>query len=172
MPTKRSEKIKQYIVIALAVVAVVVAYFRFFHKGTPPRADVAARPQPQGKVNLQKAEKPRPQMPPAAPFPVEDFLNPDVRDIFEPGVLPPDPGVEKKAEGEKGAGPKAAPTVGLDLQGTIIGGKSPLAIINNKFFRVGEKIGSYRIVAIAPNTVYLKAGRHQKVIRVLEPAQK
>ena len=44
--------------------------------------------------------------------------------------------------------------------------------MNNKFFRVGEKIGGYRIVAIAPNTVYLKAGRHQKVIRVLDAAQK
>jgi len=30
MPTERSERIKQYIVIALAVTAVVVAYFRFF----------------------------------------------------------------------------------------------------------------------------------------------
>ena len=174
MPTERSERIKQCIVILLAVTAVAVAYFRFFHKPKAARVDGVARPQPEVKVDLQEIEKSRPLELQAARFPVDEFLSPDIRDIFEPGLLPPEPAAEKKKEaaGKSGAGPKPAPSIALDLQGTIVAGKKSLAIINNKFFRVGEKIGGYRIVAIAPNTVYLKAGRHQKVIRVLDDDKK
>lgn len=174
MPTKKSEKIKQYIVIVLAVTAVVVAYFRFFYKPKAAGVGRAARPQAAEKVNSPKIEKPRSQMLQADRFPADEFLNPDVRDIFALAATPPEPEEEKnkKAAEKKAAGQKPAPAVAMDLQGTILGGKRPLAIINNKFFSVGEKIGSYRIVAIAPNTVYLKAGRHQKVIRVVEPAKR
>ena len=47
-----------------------------------------------------------------------------------------------------------------------------MAIINDKFVQTGEKIGGYKVVRITPNTVYLRAGRHQKVIKVLTPAEK
>ena len=62
--------------------------------------------------------------------------------------------------------------VTLELKGTILGGKNPMAIINDKFVRTGEKIGGYKVVRITPNTVYLRAGSHQKVIKVLTPAEK
>ncbi len=45
-----------------------------------------------------------------------------------------------------------------------------MAIINNKFVRIGEKIGEYKIVSIDPNEVLLKSGRHEKVLKVLTPS--
>ena len=174
MPTKRSEKVKQYLVIALAVIAALVAYFSFFRSGKDTPVKAAARPRPEAKVDLKKIEIPRLQGPKTIRIPSDALLNFKIRDIFAAAALPPEPEVEKKQKPaeKKNTGQKAAPTIRLDLQGTIIGGNNPLAIINNQFLGVGEKIGDYQIVAIAPNTVHLKAGRHQKVIRVLNPGQK
>jgi hypothetical protein len=174
MPTKRSEKIKLYIVAALAVIAAVVAYIRFIHKGQDVPVIAADRPQPTAKLELPKIEKPQPHGPRSARFPSTEFFDLKIRNIFEPAALPPEPKApEKKKPGKiKNAAPKPAPSLSLDLQGTITDGENPLAIINNKFYRVGQKIGDYRIVAIAPNTVYFEAGRHQKVVRVFNPEQK
>ncbi len=176
MPTKRSEKVKLYLVIALAVAAALVAYFSFVHKGKATPVKVAGRPPQEVKYKGYKIEKTRPQRLQATRFSSAEPLNLDIRDIFAPVELPaePEPAVETKKEQtiKKIAKQIPAPTVTLDLQGTILGGKIPLAIINDKFFKVGQKIGDYQIVRITPNTVYLKAGRHRKVIWVLNPAHK
>jgi hypothetical protein len=60
----------------------------------------------------------------------------------------------------------------LELKGTIIGGKAPMAVINDKFVRMGEKIGEYKIVKIDPNEVVLRSGSQEKVLQVIAPADK
>jgi hypothetical protein len=173
MPTKKSEKVKLYLVVALAAVAVLIAYFTFVHNGKDAPVKAAGLPQPVVKVDLKKIEKPRLQGPENVRIPSDAYLNLEIRDIFTAAALSPEPEVKKKKKRavRKTVRPIPPPAVNLDLQGTIIGGRKPMAIINNKFLGVGEKIGDYQIVAIAPNTVHLKAGPHKKVIRVLNPAQ-
>ena len=60
-----------------------------------------------------------------------------------------------------------APIGSLELKGTIIGGKEPMAVINDKFVRMGEKIGEYQIVKIYPNEVVLRSGSDEMALQVL-----
>ena len=69
MPTKTSEKVKLYLVIALAVAAALVAYFSFVHKGQDTPVKVAGRPPQEVKYKSYKIEKTRPQRLPATRFP-------------------------------------------------------------------------------------------------------
>lgn len=62
--------------------------------------------------------------------------------------------------------PPPPPTVVLKLNGTILGGENPIAIINNQFVRTGEWIGGYRIVKIDKYKVLLSSNNHQKVLEV------
>jgi len=47
-----------------------------------------------------------------------------------------------------------------------------MAIINDKFVQMGEKIGGYQIVRIDPNEVLLRSDSHEKVLQVLTPSDK
>lgn len=65
-----------------------------------------------------------------------------------------------------------APPLNVELKGTIVGGNEPLALINDKFVRLGEKVGEYQVIGITPSAVHLKAGDHRKVIHVMPGAVK
>ncbi len=54
----------------------------------------------------------------------------------------------------------------LELNGTIVGGNNPVAIINNQFLRTGEWIGGYQVVKIDKYKVLLSSGDYQKVLEV------
>ena len=56
----------------------------------------------------------------------------------------------------------------LELKGTIVSGDSSMAIINDKFVRLGEKIENFRVIRITANEVVLKAGHYQRVIQVMK----
>jgi hypothetical protein len=184
MPTGRSEKIKLYLVIVLAVAAVILAYFRFIHKKNDVVVSTTGPPSEEVKFDIQQIVKPKARRRQAPRLPLHDSLSGDIRDIFapvKPAIEPKPPIQTKQAPAPVDTAKQApapiakqtpAPAVTLELKGTITGGKNSMAIINDKFVRPGEKVGDYEVIRITPNTVYLKAGSHQKVIEVLTPAEK
>jgi hypothetical protein len=161
-PFGKSEKIKLYIVIGLLFVAVIVAYFRFIHKKNDTGVDIA-RPAPQKMVfELPQTIKIKPERrPQPSGSSADEALGMTIRDIFAPLQMPTEPKPVIQAE------KKPEPMGVLTLKGTIIGGQKAMAVINDKFIRIGEKIGEYQIVKIASNEVVLRSGSHEKVLHVL-----
>ena len=43
------------------------------------------------------------------------------------------------------------------LKGTIVGGKRPIAIIDDQLYRMGDQIGEYKIILIGKNKVLLES---------------
>ncbi len=177
MPPK--ETVKLYLVVGLALVALAVAYFRFFYEKEEP-APQASAPQkqvvvtattsgksykvgtvtapPEERTAQTRQKRPRPPLT-------------DIRDIFEPPAIPPEAIQESVAASRAQRAPKEPEPdeISLVLKGTLIGGKKPMAIINEKFIRLGEKIDIFRVVRIEANRVVLKAGDHVRVLTVLKP---
>jgi len=176
MLTQRGEKIKLCLVIGLALVAAVVAYFRFIHKANGTAAKIAQSPPPQAKLDPAPVKTTRLQRSRAFRQPLTEPLDMDIRDIFTPLQLPkkPEPPIQSRPFTQSKpvekvpvvAPPALAPPLNVELKGTLVGGNAPLAIINDKFVRLGEKVGDYQVVGITPTAVYLKAGKHQKVLHV------
>ena len=90
-----------------------------------------------------------------------------IRDIFErPYIhIKPEPPAPAGGTAAKGAALREIP---LELKGTIISGDRPIAIINNQFLQLGDKIDVYRVSSITSNEVLLKAGSHKKTIQVMK----
>jgi hypothetical protein len=164
MTPKKSEKLKLYIVIGLACVAAIVAYFRFVHKKNGAESDIAIHPPKEVKFDVTQIQKIKPKKRPLEPrLPVNESLSMNIRDIFTPVQLPTESDPLMQVE------TSPAPIGVLELKGTIIGGKEPMAVINDKFVRMGEKIGEYQIVKIDPNEVLLRSGSHEMALQVLTP---
>jgi hypothetical protein len=164
MAPKKNEKVKIYIIIGLLVVAAIVAYFSFVHKKNGAESDMAGHPPKKVNFDISQIQKVKPKRRPQEPgLPVNEFLSMTIRDIFTPVQLPTesDPPIQVETAPE--------PIGVLELKGTIIGGKEPMAVINDKFVRMGEKIGEYQIVKIDPNEVVLRSGSHEEVLQVLSP---
>jgi hypothetical protein len=167
MPTQKSKKVKLYIVIGLLVVAVIVAYFRFIHKKNGADADIASLSHKEARFDVSHLEKTKNKKNiRKLRVPVNECLSINIRDIFSPVQLPAESASLIQTD-------KTPEPIGiLELKGIIIGGKKPMAIINDKFVRTGEKIGEYQIVKIDPNEVLLKSVSHEMVLQVLTPADK
>ena len=159
MAEKKSEQIKIYITIGLAVVLVISGYFRLIHAKTK-KGRVAPTPQPSlAPINIPRIQT-EPKQDKKQPKPDRsDFLQSAVRDIF---AEPADPEPEKNKSKEK---PKPPP---MSLKGTIVGGKTPIAIINGRFARVGDRIGDYQVTQITKDEVRLISGSHEIVLKVLK----
>lgn len=188
MPQSKAEQIKLYVIIGLMVVAAVVAYFSFFHKkkasvappapGALTAGAAAGLTVPEIKIKqikstiLAKAQAPEPG----------DIV---LRDIFsplrwpksaqaQPEVVEPDETevddmelemAETWLDEELLLQPKPFPPV--KLLGTLIGGKKPIAIIDDRFMRPGDAINEYKIVKITPDEVLLKYDDVEVVLKVL-----
>jgi len=169
-------------VIALALVAAVVAYFRFVHKGTEPAppATVAGTPSGQTQFDPNSVKTARSQRLRVSRPALTEPLRRDIRDIFTPAQLPPKPKpvvqpptpVLSKPVEKTAVVALPAPPLNVELKGTVVGGNEPLAIINDKFVRLGEKVGDYQVVGITPSAVYLESGKHRKVLQVISGAAK
>ena len=185
MPAK--ETIKLYVVVALAVVALLVAYFQFFRKKDEP-APQAVAPQRQPQEQPQEQQKATAgsksfkigavtQRPTVSTEPSRQQrrrpLLTDIRDIFEPPPIPPEAIQAPVTAGRAERAPKEPEPdeIPLVLKGTLIGGKKPMAIINEKFIRLGGKIDIFRVVRIEANRVVLKSGDHVRVLTVLKPEE-
>ena len=170
MPSK-NEKIKLYIVLGLVCAAGLVAYFHFFHQTRDPAPPTALQPPEITETKVARTYKIDPQqLIKKSEKQAQGFLVSDIRDIFE--SPPPPPGMKlrvKERPGHSAASSKVVPDdISLELSGTIIGGNKPMAIINEKFVRLGETVDIFRVTHIAANEVVLKAGIHERILRVLK----
>jgi len=162
MAEKKKERIKIYITIMLAVVLVISGYFRLIHAKTK-RSVTTPAPQPSlAPINIPKIlTKPQQviKQPESDRF---DDLQSVIRDIFAEPVKPIKPAPEENQAEEI---PKPPPP--MALKGTIVGGKRPIAIINDRFVRMGDRIGDYQIVEIDKDKVKLSSGSDEIVLEVL-----
>ena len=169
MVSEKRDQIKLYIVIGLALVAAIVAFFRFVYapgdsEDVPVRvASTSVKieiPQPMTKQSERFQEY--------EPY-ADEFSTVNIRDIFQPEIalekFIPTAKIEEKKK-------PPAPTVALELKGTITGGGNHVAVINGRFVRIGEEIEGYQIVNIGPNEVTLMLNGHLKTLEVLAPLDK
>jgi len=152
------ERTKLFMVIGLAVLFVAVGYFRFLHgkitffsqkdRGVAIPAVIAIPAidlkgvQPAGEPQKMASAGPRAGL----------------RDIFAPVKAP-----AAEIPPVTGAAVPLKPLPPLQLTGTIVGGKQPLAIINGRFLRKGEMIADLEVVSIARDQVIL-SGEGRKVL--------
>ena len=153
LQTKENEQIKIYIVIGLSLVLVTLAYFRFVHK--KPKRSHSVAPStataPGTQFELLQSEKENLQnTQPRESFARESTVT-GIRDIFTPlKSLPRASRLAKKGASSNRGG-------SLQLKGVIIGGKNPIAIINDKLVRNGERIGDYTVVRVEKKQVFLRS---------------
>ena len=165
MPTDKREKIKFFIVIGLALIMVIVAYFRFWHKKGIPAPDwLAAKPSQTGQVatDITSDRQPDAQV---SDRPTDVVLPSVKRDIFRPVKIPPaDAGRPRK---NKPAKSKPTPVPKFKLGGTIVSGGESIAIINDLFLRTGDFIAAYKVVRIEENKVQLVSGKKNIELKMI-----
>ena len=162
MPKKKSERIKLYICIGLAVIFVITGYFRFIHKKTKFATDQAVTAKPLARVDVPQTEISRPETTKGFAWPEKGSLRTDIRDIFTPQASPSwadNRGIRRT--GQPLAKKSTKPPLVLKLCGMIVGGRKPVAIINDQFLRKGERIGDYRVIWISKNAVMLDSGKEK-----------
>lgn len=94
-----------------------------------------------------------------------DHLPASIRDIFSPLNSPPR--AEKTSE-EKEVERSDPPPPSFTLKGTIVGGRNPIAIIDDQFVRPGDWVGEYRVVKIGKKEVVLDSDYGQVVLEILK----
>jgi hypothetical protein len=163
MPLKTQQRVKIYIVIVLSLLFFAIGYFRFIHgrPGVPkertgePGASVATELRtanvsasvPAGRILENFHEPPRAKL----------------RNIFAPAIAAGNVNRSASAVLET---PK--PPTSLKLTGTIVGGRKPIAIINGRLLRSGDRIDGFQVVAITGNRVFLKGEGGRVMLNVLE----
>ena len=174
MAQTKSEQIKQIFVVGLLVIALAVAYFRFFHKKK-------ARGPGPAPTAISATDLTIPEITVKQPKPIVSSKAGDdqareapLRDIFAPAQWPVKHAQEESADMEleraaamfsEPAAPKPLPK--LTLQGTLVGGKKSIAIIDNRFVRIGDRIDEFTIVKITRNEVLLKSNEQLMVLKVV-----
>jgi hypothetical protein len=162
---KKSEQIKLYAVIGLAVFAGIVAYFRFFHNKAP--AIPSGIPGMASSSLFSDLVVPKIDFGAIAKNKISESADSilkqiDIRDVFSMADLPAKD-VEEK--------PKEVPIPSFNLSGTILGGGSSIAIIDNKFLRKGDRVSGFQVMSVAKNEVLLRNGDQEIVLKVLKNTQ-
>jgi hypothetical protein len=166
MAEKKSDQIKIYVVMGLAMVLLISMYFRFIHAkagfvkdGTPSIETSARFEVPQVDMEAPRNDR--------GPEPVVNgSLSAVIRDIFMPLKSPTD--AERKARGQEPT--KHSPS--LKLKGTIVGAGRPMAIVNDQFVYVGDLIGQYRVERITKDNIVLNSRGHHLVLEVMKNKEK
>jgi len=152
MPGKKGDQIKIYMVIGLALVLVIAGYFRFMHKKATGDANRTPSTVPLAKLDVPQVGITMPQNAQRIELPVNGPLRAVIRDIFAPLKSPP------KAESQPTKEEPSKPIPSLKLKGTIVGGRRPIAIINDQFVGLDDWIGEYKVVRIGKKEVLLDSG--------------
>jgi hypothetical protein len=159
------ERTKLYLVIGLSVLCIAIGYFRFLH------GKITFFKQPErGVASLARVEVPainlkgiRPAGEPQKKAP--ERVRAGLRDIFAPVKVPASeiPSVI--------ADVPLKPLPPLQLTGTIVSGKRPMAIINGRFLRKGEIIAGLEVVSIARDHVILSGEGRKVLLNILTGAE-
>ena len=168
MAEKKNNRVKIYITIGLAIVLIVNGYFRFIHarikksgKPSTPQPSLARVDIPKILTKLQQFKQSESDR-----FHVLQYA---VKDIFAESIRPA-PANPAREEKEIEKTPEPPPP--MTLKGTIVGGKRPIAIINDRFVRMGDRIGDYQVVEIDKDIVKLSSGNNEIVLTVLKYVSK
>ncbi len=157
---KKGDKVKLFVVVALAIFAMVFAYFRFFYEKSPGIAIPGSATSPIVNLEVPKIDYPSSGQEQSHRTLENSSQYAKIRDIFSPlKLLDKDKGKEK---------PVAKPVPAFNLSGTILGGGSSVAIINSKFLRMGDQINGFRVTEISKNQVRLRLGDKEIVLEVLK----
>ena len=151
-PTAR---IKIYLVVGLGLVLAALAYRYVKTKAvrtgnlapTPATASISDIP------DLSLFNKESFQTTRLAKSNVREPRRDSVRDVFAPLRSLP----RGKPQAPRNRGTQRR-TTSLKLKGVIVGGNNSIAIINDKFVRIGERIDGYKVVRIEVKKVFLKSG--------------
>jgi len=162
LPEKKSERIKIYILVLGCVVFVVFGYFRFLYKKPSSVATRGPAIIPLEQLQVPRVEIEIPSKIQTLAPPGFEALPDFVRDIFSPLTSIPSTS-ETSGQQQSAASPSA-----MELMGTIVGGGKPLAIINDQFVGMGDRIGKYRVIRIKKNEVLLDSGHHQIKLEMVE----
>ena len=81
----------------------------------------------------------------------QEYIHASIRDIFSPLIAP------KKATYQPDEQGQSSPIENLKLTGTIIGGRNPIAIIDEQFIREGDWISEYKVVRIRKKDILLES---------------
>ena len=160
--SKKSDLIRVYIVIGLTLVLVVSAYFRFIHGKTKNNETLTPSTDLVSQLNIPVMKIKDPENHQGTKNPDNSYLQVILRDIFSPVSVPQ----VKESKPREPEPPKPAPS--FKLKGTIVGGKKPIAIIDDQFVRTGEWIGEYEVAWIGKKEVVLKAGNRNITLEILK----
>ena len=170
-------------VIGLALVLMVVVYFRFIHK---KKVTPAVSPIPSPEASLQ-FDIPQIKIPDLQNAQSRELLSKEsmrapIRDIFAPLKLKKK--VKIRPTRRKSSKVKSKPTrrkslkplplkvkskppgPKLKLKGTIVGGERAIAIINDQFVHTGDRIGEYKVVRIGKKEVLLSYDSKEITLKV------
>ncbi len=165
MPTDKHEKIKFWIVIGLALIMVIVAYFRFWHKkgiAAPDRLAAAPSQTEHVATEITSDRQPDEQVndrPPAVALPTVK------RDIFRPVRIPSAAAV--RTQKNKPAKSKPTPIPIFKLGGTVVSEGESIAIINGRFLRPGDSIAAFKVVRIETDKVQLVSGKKNIELKMI-----
>ena len=162
MPGKTAERIKVYIVVGLSLVFVILGYFRLFHNKTNAEAKSVTHIESESEFNLSRIEsKIKNRLQVGEESSIESF-QPIARDIFTSLKSP------GKAEIPKMQDENLKPLPPLELKGTIVGGDRSIAIVDDKYLRIGDLIDGFEVVWIGKKEVLLESGQRQLVLEMLK----
>ena len=150
MATVNADQFKVYLVYALAAILCISVYIRFVHSRLWGKGSTGSSSAPLVSMSIPLTPPNRVEEPQMAPL-FEDPPPFVTRDIFAPRKAL----TVEKSKSEK---PQEAPPT-FRLKGTIVGGQRPLAIIDDQFVRVGDRIGDYNVVRIRKKDVLLMSDR-------------
>ncbi len=162
MPGKTGERIQIYVVIVLALVFVILGYFQLFHKKADVEAKSMTPVESDPEIDLSSIEttiKSRLHMSEAPSF---EPSQPIVRDIFTSSMP------LKKAKAPKRQTAKPKPLPPLRLKGTIVEDGRSIAVVNDRYLRIGDLIHGFRVVRIGKKEVLLDSGQRQLALEMLK----
>ncbi len=162
MSEKKSDRIKIYIVIGLALVMVVLCYFRFIHKKATPDKGHTPFTRPVARLDVPAPETKNLKNDYWYKRSMDESLRTLKRDIFAPLKF------LKETENWSVASRSPKPASTLKLRGTIVGGGNPIAIINDQFVRIGDWIDEYKLVKIGKKEVLLASGNKKIKVEMLK----
>jgi hypothetical protein len=162
MAEAKNNRIKVYIVIGLAVVLAISVYFRFVHGKVAAHTSQGSSEATFVQLDVPQVSTEDPQNAQRRESFVHEYLHTAIRDLFSPLNSPLNQQSPSEEQGLR------EPSPSLKLKGTIVGGKKPIAIINDQFVRMGDRIGEYRVVRIGKKEVLLDSGNGRVVLEILK----